>query len=333
MLYVARDGAGDITAICNNPTTAENLRALIDDSIEEVPAAGAAEDYVFTINGKAGSQHIANSEAEVVDFITSTPGIEFKKDSQFYGLPQDEAMAAIQIWLDDGHMANELTEELNGALVSEYRINTIYSKAAPMLEGRDIDIAFKEMYGRDYHETVEKEKPTMNQYMNEETEMDEANIASMIASMEGYMEDVKEAAPAEAYEQVAAPAEDLKQHIEDCRTAEECFGPEPAIWEGYQPKHEEVCDSLDNLSKTYQSENTSTEAKAVALNHSTAALKNANNYLVEQLTAVERRNQDMLREMQELRQELADMRASVQGYSPEKFAQSMAVAIKFLEEA
>ena len=199
MLYVARDGAGDITAICNNPTTAENLRALIDDSIEEVPTAGAAEDYVFIINGKSGSQHIANSEAEVVDFITSTPGIEFKKDSQFYGLPQDEAKAAIQIWLDDGHMANELTEELNDALVSEYRINTIYSKAAP----------------------------------------------------------------AEAYEQVAAPAEELKQHIEDCRTAEECFGPEPAIWEGYQPKHEEVCDSLDNLSKTYQSENTSTEAKAV----------------------------------------------------------------------
>ena len=333
MLYVARDGAGDITAICNNPTTAENLRALIDESIEEVPTAGAAEDYVFTINGKAGSQHIATNEAEVVDFITSTPGIEFKKDSQFYGLPQDEAMAAIQIWLDDGHMANELTEDLEGTLVSEYRVNTIYSKAAPMLEGRDIDTAFKEMYGQDYHETAVKEKTTMNQYMNEEPEMDEANIASMIASMEGYMEDVKEAAPAEAYEQVAAPAEELKQHIEDCRTAEECFGPEPAIWEGYQPKHEEVCDSLDNLSKTYQSENTSTEAKAVALDHSTAALKNANNYLVEQLTAVEQRNQDMLREMQELRQELADMRASVEGYSPEKFAQSMAVAIKFLEEA
>ena len=333
MLYVARDGAGDITAICNNPTTAENLRALIDDSIEEVPAAGATEDYVFTIDGKAGSQHIATSEAEVVDFITSTPGIQFKKNSSFYGLPQDETKAAIQNWLDNGHMANELTEDLEGTLVSEYRVNTIYSKAAPMLEGRDIDTAFKEMYGRDYHETAEKEKTTMNQYMNEEPEMDEANIASMIASMEGYMEDVKEAAPAEAYEQVAAPAEELKQHIEDCRTAEECFGPEPAIWEGYQPKHEEVCDSLDNLSKTYQSENSSTEAKAVALDHSTAALKNANNYLVEQLTAVEQRNQDMLREMQELRQELADMRASVQGYSPEKFAQSMAVAIKFLEEA
>ena len=45
MLYVARDGAGDITAICNNPTTAENLRALIDDSIEEVPAAGAADGF------------------------------------------------------------------------------------------------------------------------------------------------------------------------------------------------------------------------------------------------------------------------------------------------
>ncbi len=53
MLYVARDGAGDITAICNNPTTAENLRALIDDSIEEVPTAGAAEDYVLT---RAGSR-------------------------------------------------------------------------------------------------------------------------------------------------------------------------------------------------------------------------------------------------------------------------------------
>ena len=173
----------------------------------------------------------------------------------------------------------------------------------------------------------------MNEYQYDEPELDEANIASMIASMEGYMEDVKEAVPAEAYEQIAAPAEELKQHIKDCRTAEDCFGPEPAIWEGYQPKHEAVCDSLDNLSRTYQSENTSTEDRAVALDHSTAALKNANNYLIEQLTAVERRNQDMLREMQELRQELADMRSSVQGYSPEQFAQSMAVAIKFLEEA
>ena len=332
MLYVARDGAGDITAICNNPATAENLRALIDDKIEEVPAAGAAEDYVFTIDDKDGSQHIAVSEAEIVDFITSTPSIEFKKDSQFYGLPRDEAKAAIQNWLDDGHMANELTEDLHGAIVSEYWINTIYSKAAPMLEGRDINAAFKEIYGQDYHETTQKENVTMNQ-MNVEPEMDEANIASMIATMEGYMKDVKEAAPAAAYEQVAAPAEELKQHIKDCRTAEECFGPEPAIWEGYQPKHEEICNSLDNLSRAYQSEDATTETKAVALDHSTAALKNANNFLVEQLNAAEQRNQDMLREMQELRQELADMRSSVQGYSPEKFAQSMAVAIKFLEEA
>lgn len=173
----------------------------------------------------------------------------------------------------------------------------------------------------------------MNEYLNEEPEMDEANFASLVATMEGYMEDVKESAPVAAYEQIAAPAEELKQHLEDCRTAEECFGPEPAIWEGYQPKHEAVCDSLNHLSRTYQSENASTEDRAVALDHSTAALKNANNYLVEQLTAVERRNQDMLREMQELRQELADMRSSVQGYSPEQFAQSMAVAIKFLEEA
>ncbi len=332
MLYVARDGAGDITAICDNPTTTENLRALIDDNIEEVPTAGAAEDYVYTIDGKTGSQHIATSEAEVVDYLTATPGLEFKKGSPFYGLPQDGAKEAIQAWLDDGHMANELTEDLDGALVSEYRLNTIYSKASPMLEGRDIDAAFKEIYGRDYHETTQKENITMNQ-MDLEPEMDEANIASMIASMEGYMEDVKEAAPAAAYDKIAAPAEELKQHIKDCQTAEDCFGPEPAIWQGYQPKHDEVCNSLDNLSRAYQSEDTTTETKAVALEHSTAALKNANNYLVEQLNAVEKRNQDMLREMQELRQELADMRSSVQGYSPEKFAQSMAVAIKFLEEA
>ena len=329
MLYVARDGAGSITAICDNPTTAENLRALIDDNIEEVPTAGVtAEDYVFTIDGNTGSQYIATSEAEVVDYITSTPGIEFKKESPFYGLPQDEAKMAMQNWLDDGHLANELTEDLNGVLVSEYMINTIYSKAAPLLEGRDIDTAYKETFGQN----AEKENMTMNE-MDVAPEMDEANIASMIATMEGYMEDVKEAAPAAAYEQIAEPAEELKQHIKDCQTAEDCFGPEPAIWEGYQPKHEEVCNSLDNLSRAYQAEDSTTETKAVALNHSTAAMKNANRYLVEQLNAVERRNQDMLREMQELRQELADMRASVQGYSPEKFAQSMAVAIKFLEES
>ena len=170
-----------------------------------------------------------------MDFITSTPGIEFKKDSQFYGLPQDEAMAAIQIWLDDGHMANELTEELNGALVSEYRINTIYSKAAPMLEGRDIDTAFKEMYGQDYHETAEKEKTTMNQYMNEEPEMDEANIASMIASMEGYMEEVKEAAPAEAYEQIAAPAEELNSTLKIAELQKNALGLSQQSGRGISP--------------------------------------------------------------------------------------------------
>jgi len=40
MLYVARDGAGDITAICDSPVTAENLRALIDDDIVIVPNMG-----------------------------------------------------------------------------------------------------------------------------------------------------------------------------------------------------------------------------------------------------------------------------------------------------
>ena len=52
MLYVARDGAGDITAICNNPTTAENLRALIDDRIEEWPMK-----YLFPI-GKTPSANM-----------------------------------------------------------------------------------------------------------------------------------------------------------------------------------------------------------------------------------------------------------------------------------
>ena len=33
MLYIARDGVGNITAICDNQTTAENLQALIDDNV------------------------------------------------------------------------------------------------------------------------------------------------------------------------------------------------------------------------------------------------------------------------------------------------------------
>ena len=80
MLYVARDGAGGITAICDNPVTAENLRALIDDNIEEVSNAGAsAGDYVFTIDAVDGSQYIVTSEAEVMDFVTSTPGLGSSK--------------------------------------------------------------------------------------------------------------------------------------------------------------------------------------------------------------------------------------------------------------
>ena len=39
MLYVVRDGAGGITAICDNPVTAENLRALIDDNVVTMPTA------------------------------------------------------------------------------------------------------------------------------------------------------------------------------------------------------------------------------------------------------------------------------------------------------
>ncbi|BAL84560.1 hypothetical protein SELR_pSRC200260 (plasmid) [Selenomonas ruminantium subsp. lactilytica TAM6421] len=97
MLYIARDGVGNITAICDNQTTAENLQALIDDNVDEVLSDGVAEDYVYTIVDKVGFQHIATSEAAVVEHITSTPDIEFKEDSQFYGLPKDEAKAAIQI--------------------------------------------------------------------------------------------------------------------------------------------------------------------------------------------------------------------------------------------
>lgn len=97
MLYIARDGVGNITAICDNQTTAKNLQALIDDNVDEVLSDGVAEDYVYTIVDKVGFQHIATSEAAVVEHITSTPDIEFKEDSQFYGLPKDEAKAAIQI--------------------------------------------------------------------------------------------------------------------------------------------------------------------------------------------------------------------------------------------
>ena len=173
----------------------------------------------------------------------------------------------------------------------------------------------------------------MNEPMDNIQEMDDANFQSLVASLEGSMEEVKEVATPGAYEQIAAPAQELKQHLQDCWTAEDCFGPEPAIWRGYQPKHEEVQESLDYLASTYNTYEPSKEAQAVALNRSTVALKNANNYLKDELLAMEKRNQDMLREMRELRQELADMKASVQGYSPEKFAESMAVAIQFLDAA
>ncbi len=165
MLYVAKDNAGGITAICDNPVTVENLRALIDDNVVTVPITGkAVEDYVFTIDTEADSRHFATSEAEVVDYITSMPELDFKKDSQFYGLPKDEAKEAIQAWLDDGHMVNEITEDLNNTVISEYMINTIYSQASPLLEGRDIDNVYKEMFGRNYHETAPKE---MIQEVNE----------------------------------------------------------------------------------------------------------------------------------------------------------------------
>ena len=49
MLYVARDGAGGITAICDKPVTDESLRALIDVDIVTRPTAeDSIGDYVTT---------------------------------------------------------------------------------------------------------------------------------------------------------------------------------------------------------------------------------------------------------------------------------------------
>ena len=79
MLYIARDGVGNITAICDNPNTVENLRALIDDNIEEVPTAGVAEDYVYAIDGKAGSQHIDTMEGYMEDVKEAAPAAAYDK--------------------------------------------------------------------------------------------------------------------------------------------------------------------------------------------------------------------------------------------------------------
>lgn len=144
-IFVARGRDGEITAICDNADTAEKLRDLIDDNVETVTIPHESKGNVFTIIDKSGTERFAPNEADAIEMIVSTPEIQFREGSTFYGMSDKEAKAAMQEFLDTGHMANEFTEDLDEVVISAYVVNTIYSN---VFYGKDIDMTHEKVFGK-----------------------------------------------------------------------------------------------------------------------------------------------------------------------------------------
>jgi len=140
--------------------------------------------------------------------------------------------------------------------------------------------------------------------------------------------------PEDAYDAIHEPVSKLKDNIREFAEQENIYGPEPETWEHYASRQSSIESSMDGVYKAYH-DDAPEGIKMSYLDDAIHNVREANDFWRREFAKLLEKDQRMEQEMDSMRSQMAELQrtAKQQGFTEEQLAQSMVLAMTFLENS
>ena len=140
--------------------------------------------------------------------------------------------------------------------------------------------------------------------------------------------------PEDAYNAIHEPVSKLKDNIREFAEQENIYGPEPETWEHYASRQSSIESSMDGVYKAYH-DDAPEGIKMSYLDDAVHNAREANDFWRREFAKLLEKDQRMEQEMNSMRSQMAELQrtAKQQGFTEEQLAQSMVLAMTFLENS
>lgn len=158
------------------------------------------------------------------------------------------------------------------------------------------------------------------------------SLINSLDEREDYLQSIP--MPEEDYGAIHEPVSKLKDNIRDFAEQENIYGPEPETWEQYLARQTAIEASMDAVYKAYY-DDVPKDIKKSYLNDAVQSTQEANDFWQKEFAKLLEKDQRMEQEMTAMRTQMEELRkiAQEKNFTPEQLAQSMALAMMFLENA
>lgn len=140
--------------------------------------------------------------------------------------------------------------------------------------------------------------------------------------------------PAEDYNTLHEPVAELKDNIREFSEQENIYGSEPETWEHYAARQAAIESSMDAVYKAYH-DDVPEGIKKSYLDEAVHNTREANEFWRKEFAKLLEKDQRMEQEMNSMRSQMTELQrtAKQQGFTEEQLAQSMVLAMTFLENS
>lgn len=230
--------------------------------------------------------------------------------------PQPDIWKAVQPQLlqvvEDMEKMNSSYRRIPPEEISEEAQQEAWQRAVASIQQADrfLRNAYRKLMGEDQYRTDDYD----DSYMN-----------SLLA-------DAEELMPSEEFEEIDEPVRQMQESVQNFQEAEKLEGPQPEIWQAFQPQHQQIVENMEKMNASYQQQEPA-EVKQEARQRTAASIQQADSFFKDAYQKLMERDRTMQQEMAAMREQLEMMQRIMVNFSPDAMMKCMMAGADYLREA
>lgn len=150
--------------------------------------------------------------------------------------------------------------------------------------------------------------------------------------MNSLLADAEELMPSEEFEEIDEPVRQMQESVQNFQEAEKLEGPQPEIWQAFQPQHQQIVENMEKMNASYQQQEPA-EVKQEARQRTAASIQQADSFFKDAYQKLMERDRTMQQEMAAMREQLEMMQRIMVNFSPDAMMKCMMAGADYLREA
>ena len=309
-----------------NATNAHNLDGVTNLGVVDLAAQGlkpSLDGIIDSIDELVSDetpllmsmpQSLRKSMEELVERLQLS--IQDFRHAEMMESPQPDIWKAVQPQLlqvvEDMEKMNSSYRRIPPEEISEEAQQEARQRAVASIQQADrfLRNAYRKLMGEDQYRTDDYD----DSYMN-----------SLLA-------DAEELMPSEEFEEIDEPVRQMQESVQNFQEAEKLEGPQPEIWQAFQPQHQQIVENMEKMNASYQQQEPA-EVKQEARQRTAASIQQADSFFKDAYQKLMERDRTMQQEMAAMREQLEMMQRIMVNFSPDAMMKCMMAGADYLREA